>query len=218
MNQRVTSNLDHFERCPLCGVAQPLLQYRHSITNYVKTPDDATWFGWLTYQCSKCGGPVCVQVFGTRQYVTSVPPTFSQIKATGSYIPKRADLDDSVPPIVGRFLNQAIGSLHAPDGAVMLANSAVDAMLKQRGLKEGSVYKRLGQAVTQGLITNEMREWADKIRIESNNPRHADESAEPVTVEQAKLVVEFAKSLADILFVLPAKAKAQGEEAEALAE
>lgn len=100
----------------------------------------------------------------------------------------------------------------------MLANSAVDAMLKQRGLKEGSVYKRLGQAVTQGLITNEMREWADKIRIESNNPRHADESAEPVTVEQAKLVVEFAKSLADILFVLPAKAKAQGEEAEALAE
>lgn len=98
----------------------------------------------------------------------------------------------------------------------MLANSAVDAMLKERGLRDGSVYKRLGEAVKLGLITNEIREWADRVRVESNNPRHADDEVEPITTELAGLLVEFSKSLADILFVLPAKAAMQSREADEL--
>ncbi|WP_310534555.1 DUF4145 domain-containing protein [Novosphingobium sp.] len=107
-------------------------------------------------------------------------------------------------------------SAHAPDGAVMLANSAVDAMLQARGLAEGSVYKRLADAVELGLITKEIREWADSIRIESNNPRHADADEPHVSNERAKLMVEFARALAEILFVLPAKALTGKSEAERL--
>ncbi len=38
----------------------------------------------------------------------------------------------------------------------MLAASAVDAMLKSKGKKEGSLYKRIEDAVAEHLITGDM--------------------------------------------------------------
>lgn len=214
----LTNTLGFFDRCPICGVAKPLLQFKNKLPYYANTIEDTHWLAWYVYQCSKCGGPVSVQVTGPRQYVgDATKPHFAHVNPTLQFIPENQELSEVIPTQVRRFLSQAINSLFAPDGAAMLANSAVDATLKARGLKGGSVYKRLGEAVSQGLITNEMREWADDIRIESNNPRHADDASEPISVERAKLIVEFAKALADILFVLPAKAKAQANEAHELA-
>jgi hypothetical protein len=89
----------------------------------------------------------------------------------------------------------------------MLVASSVDAMLKEKGLKGGSLYARIGEAATSHLITEEMKAWAHEVRLEANDQRHADEDASLPTQDDARRVIEFAQALAQFLFVLPAMVK-----------
>ena len=51
----------------------------------------------------------------------------------------------------------------------MLAASAVDSMLKEKGYKDGSLYKRIEQAAGDHLITAEMASWAHEVRLDAND-------------------------------------------------
>lgn len=121
------------------------------------------------------------------------------------HFPKAATVSLELPERPRAFLAQAQESLHAPAGAVMLAASAVDAMLKQRGLSEGSLYSRIEKAAEQHLITSEMTKWAHAVRLDANDQRHADESASLPTEADAQRSIDFASALGEILFVLPAR-------------
>jgi hypothetical protein len=122
-------------------------------------------------------------------------------------LPSPKNVDDDLPNRARRYLEQAVQSLHTPDGAVMLAGSAIDAMLKEKGLVTGSVYARIEQAVTEGILTKDMSEWAHAVRLEANSPRHADLDDPHATPLRAQQVVDFATSLGDFLFVLPARVR-----------
>jgi Domain of unknown function (DUF4145) len=89
----------------------------------------------------------------------------------------------------------------------MLCASAVDAMLKAHGYEKGWLNERINKAVADSLLTKEMGEWAHHIRLEANDPRHADQNASDTTQEQAEQSIEFTEALADILFVLPSRIK-----------
>jgi hypothetical protein len=112
---------------------------------------------------------------------------------------------DNLPAKVKAFLQQAIDSVFAPAGSVMLCASAVDAMLKEKGLMDGSLYSRINKAVTDGHLTKEMATWAHQVRLEANDQRHSDEVAELPTSEEAQQSIEFTQILAEFLFVLPSK-------------
>jgi hypothetical protein len=112
---------------------------------------------------------------------------------------------DEVPNSARRYLSPAIDTLHAPDGAVLLAASAVDAMLKARGLTEGSLYRRIDRAAEQHLITNEMAAWAHEVRLGANDTRRADVDHPHHEWADAERLIEFASAAADFLSVLPAK-------------
>jgi len=120
-------------------------------------------------------------------------------------LPQQDELSEEIPATARRYLHQAQESLHAPDGAVMLAASAVDAMLKAKGYRDGSLYSRIKKAAEDHLITPDMALWSDHVRLEANNPRHVDEAEPHATQEAAKQAVEFAAALANILFVLPSR-------------
>jgi hypothetical protein len=87
----------------------------------------------------------------------------------------------------------------------MLTASAVDAMLKAKGLNNGSLYSRIDQAKDDHLITAEMATWAHEVRLDANDQRHADENAPLPNEADATRVITFAQALAEFLFVLPAK-------------
>jgi hypothetical protein len=123
--------------------------------------------------------------------------------------PSPRTVHDSIPERARTFLEQAIASIHAPAGAVMLTASAVDSMLKEKGLKTGSLYKRIDQASAEHLITAEMAEWAHEVRLEANDQRHADDEAVLPNEADAQKAVDFAVALAQFLFVLPSRV-AQG--------
>ena len=87
----------------------------------------------------------------------------------------------------------------------MLCASAVDAMLKEKGLRDGGLYPRIEAAIKSGLITADMGKWAHEVRLDANDERHADVDASAATETDARKCIDFAKALAEILFVLPAR-------------
>jgi hypothetical protein len=119
--------------------------------------------------------------------------------------PAPQSVAEELPPRAKEYLSQAISSVHAPVGSIVAAASAVDAMLKNKGYREGSLYSRIDKAAADHLITAEMAAWAHEIRLEANDQRHADESAELPTAEDAVRVIEFARALGQFVFVLPAR-------------
>jgi hypothetical protein len=52
-----------------------------------------------------------------------------------------------------------------------------------------------------------MGDWAHHVRLEANDPRHADKDADIPMREQAEQSIEFTEALAEILFVLPSRVK-----------
>ena len=87
----------------------------------------------------------------------------------------------------------------------MLAASAVDAMLKDKGYNEGSLYSRINEAKDDHLITEGMAAWAHNIRLDANDQRHADQGAGLPKQEDASRCLEFAQALGQFLYVLPAR-------------
>ena len=77
-------------------------------------------------------------------------------------------------------------------------------MLKAKGYKDGNLHSLINKAVNNHLITTEMGEWAHEVRLDANDQRHADDSAPLPTEKDAKRVIDFARALAQFLFVLPA--------------
>jgi hypothetical protein len=128
--------------------------------------------------------------------------------------PRSESVDLEIPDRPRTYLKQASESMHAPAGAVMLAASAVDSMLKAKGYVEGSLYTRIDKAAADHVITADMAAWAHAVRLDANDQRHADEGADLPTVADAQRVLAFAATLAQIIFVLPARV-ARGLQGEA---
>jgi hypothetical protein len=189
MPNLLRSQLD-LDRCPHCGVDKPTLPFRAEFElvefrGYKKT--------WAAYSCNRCAGLITAHAGGWNQTIVEIHPNSS------------LELSNDIPERARIFLQQAIDSIRSPSGAVMLAASSVDAMLKAKDLKSGGLFERINQAASQHLITPEMAEWAHDVRLDANDQRHADESAALPTSEDAKRAIEFTRALAQFMFVLPAR-------------
>jgi len=86
-----------------------------------------------------------------------------------------------------------------------MSASSIDAMLKDNNLSEGSLYTRIDQAVTNGILTQKMADWAHRVRLDANNPRHADASTPHMTADDAKRAFDFANALTEYLYLLPSR-------------
>jgi Domain of unknown function (DUF4145) len=178
--------------CPHCGVAAPVLT---SVYNFPTTSHrQAKIKYWRIYACTSCG---------------NVVPAWAHAEAgrLEGYFPRSQAISADIPQRPRAYLAQCKASLHAPSGAVMLAASAIDAMLKHHGLEKDSLAARLTSAAQSHLITSEMADWGHDVRLDANDERHADKDASLPTEEDAKRCFEFATALAEFLFVLPARVR-----------
>lgn len=176
-------------RCPHCGVDTPNLTFREKFQ-----PKDHKGHEryWMAYICQRCAGVVVAEAGMFGLDVTQI-------------FPATLEFSSDIPARARAYLTQAADALNSPAGAVMLTASAVDSMLKEKGLKEGSLYARIDKAAADHLITSEMAAWAHEVRLEANDQRHADD-AEPLPERaDAKRCIDFATGLAQLLFILPAR-------------
>ncbi|MDT0690636.1 DUF4145 domain-containing protein [Salegentibacter sp. F188] len=185
----LTESLD-LKRCPHCSIANPNVTRVHQFNtqNANKTVSRI----WLVYVCKTCGGAI----IGARNH---------QFSRALEIYPTNKSVDESIPNKAKQFLIQAIDTIHAPSGSIMLSASSIDAMLKNKGYKDGSLYSRIKKAADDNIITEGMSEWAHQIRLEANDQRHADEDASLPTEKDAQRIVDFAMALAEFLYVLPTK-------------
>lgn len=179
------------ERCPHCSVDNPNLT---TVQQEFKTNSDngRNLRVWRVYRCVRCGGVVTACCTENHRQIIELYPTTKTV-------------NEILPEKVKTFLQQAIDSVFAPAGSVMLCASSVDAMLKDKGLTNGSLYSRIQLANEQGLLTDAMATWAHQVRLDANDQRHSDTEAALPTVEDAKQAIEFTQTLAEFLFVLPSK-------------
>lgn len=180
------------KRCPYCNIAQPLLSKDQQTATANAIGGNKRH--WVSYKCATCGGMVLTCAADDNSEVLQMWP---EPQVVSSEVPERAR----------DYLEQAIDSHQAPAGSVMLSAGAVDAMLKAKGFKEGSLYSRIDKAAEDHLITKEMADWAHQIRLGANAQRHADEDKPLPTAENAAQIIEFAQALAQFLFVLPARVR-----------
>ena len=180
-------------RCPHCLIDKPNLRVICSFNTRAHNGTNSR--DWKTYTCANCGGAV---VAFNRGQNTGIEAFYPELQNK---------VDDNLPARIKSYLQQALDSLVAPAGCLMLCASAVDAMLKEKGYSTGSLYNRIDLAATDHLITKEMSLWAHRVRLDANDQRHSDLAAELPEIDDAKQGIEFTKALAEFLFVLPAKVK-----------
>lgn len=180
------------KRCPHCGVENPHMVNTAGFKGNSRTSDRS----WGTYACSSCDGIVLAC---TRQL-------FDQIAAFYHQQPQDLAVDASFPPRAKAFFEQAVSSLNAPAGAVMLAASAVSAMLKEVGYSEGSLFSRLEQAADDKVISEDMVQWASWVGLDKEEDDDEDDDELPTT-QDAQRILAFAKMLGEWLFAFPERVK-----------
>lgn len=180
-------------RCPYCSIDSP------NITIYgagvVASNDyrEQNTKVWAMYRCNRCGNILLASANQNRGKITQLLPT-------------PETFDDSIPERANYYLQQASNSIKiSPSASIVVCASSVDAMLKAKGYKEGSLNSRIRKAAQEHLITDAMAEWAHYIRLEANEERHADEDAPLPTSDDAQHCFDFAKALGHFLFVLPSR-------------
>lgn len=178
------------DRCPQCQIARPALTQvgRHETNNHSGQMPRK----WIVYRCTSCGGLITAWALQFGQPIVQV-------------FPEPISVEDDIPERPRAYLQQAIESLHAAAGSIMLSASSVDSMLKIKGYTDGSLYNRIDSAAKDHLITQEMAAWAHEVRLDANDQRHADEMSDLPTTEDAKKAIDFVKAFGQYLFVLPAK-------------
>lgn len=177
-------------RCPHCSIATPNLSLLHKTETRDHAGQNVRW--WGMYGCTRCGGAV----------VTSAVKPGAEVD---DIFPSQTILHQTIPSRPREYLQQAHDSLHAPAGAVMLAASAVDSMLKVKNYSDGNLYSRIEKAVSDNVLTEDMGKWAHAVRLDANDQRHADDAAALPTETDAQRVLDFARTLAEVLFVLPSR-------------
>jgi hypothetical protein len=180
------------ERCPHCGVDRPTLaQVSRFETNENRGMNPRTW---AAYACARCGG---VTLGWQHQHDSN-----AQVR---ELFPPPQEVDEAIPQRGREYLAQALNSINAPAGAVMLTASAIDAMLKAKGYADGSLASRIDKAAADHVITADMAAWAHEVSLDVNDQGHADASLP--SVEDARHAIAFAMALGQFMYVLPARVR-----------
>ncbi|MBN2609931.1 MAG: DUF4145 domain-containing protein [Bacteroidales bacterium] len=176
-------------RCPHCNVDSPNLK---SMVAFETISFIGIRWNWRVFFCARCGGVVLA---AAKEGKTEIVEMY----------PNQIIISETIPSRAKEYLEQAIESIHAPSGAIMLAASSVDSMLKNKGYNKGSLFDRINLATKDHLITEGMAKWAHQVRLDANEQRHADDNFIMPTENEAKKVIEFTLALAEFLFVLPSR-------------
>lgn len=175
-------------RCPHCEIASPNFSVVYQ--KGIGRSGDSN----VILNCASCDHLVMVKTnqFGRRIAIWPQKKTYS------TDIPERAR----------KSLEEARAALAIPSLSIVGAARAVDFMLSAKGFAGGpktSLAGRIRDAASQHVITPDMKEWADEVRLDANAERHADVDSPDPTLADAERALGFAEALAEILFELPAK-------------
>ena len=199
------------KQCPYCNTKKPYMEQitpqmymKKGVSHYSEKYDVL----WYFYQCNVCNN--CVTIFATQNigndefYVFHYYPSPDNIFLEHEAIPENIRAD----------LQEAIDS--APSASIMMTTRALDMMLVDKGKYDDKMTynDKIEKALEEGFITQDISEWAHKIRRTSNSIRHKNGNDRP-TPEEAQQALKFAQTLAEIFYIYPSLIPKEKNEEEA---
>jgi hypothetical protein len=179
-----------------------------------------------TFECDHCGRFLLGSATTTRETFRSV--------AAGDWLKERAhDIDwiptngsqppefPAVPPHIGQAAQEAYVcfSINAHRAAISLSRSVVEATCKDKEIFTGSLKAKIDELYEKKWISELTRDAAHAVREFGNDMAHGD-FVEPVTREEAELVLTLMRELLDETYekrarVIAAQQKRAAREAAA---
>lgn len=117
--------------------------------------------------------------------------------------------DSNIPAPMHQDLVEAkqCYSVSAHRGCAVMARRSIQNACLDKGAKKGDLVSQINELQQQGIITNDLKEWATAIRWIGNDAAHPNK--DEVTQEDAQDVLHLAEQLLHVLYVAPALFQAQ---------
>ncbi|HIP21918.1 MAG TPA: DUF4145 domain-containing protein [Candidatus Pacebacteria bacterium] len=148
---------------------------------------------WWMGVCNYCNNPVLILGRGDRIYPTPLPsPT-----------------DKNIPEAIRNDLDEAkmCFSVSAWRGAAVMARRAIQSAAIEKGATKSRLVGQIEELKNKGLITVDLKEWADVVRWVGNDAAHPGN--DNVTRDDAEDILKLAEQFLHVLYVTPALAKAR---------
>tara|TARA_R100001230_G_C5630583_1_gene138330 strand:- start:104 stop:709 length:606 start_codon:yes stop_codon:yes gene_type:complete len=113
---------------------------------------------------------------------------------------------DHVPEKIARAFIEAQENLNKGnlETCVLLCGKAMDLSTKSFD-STWKLERRLKKLATEGMLTRDMADWAEEIRLDRNTAIHEDHDFTP---DQAKAIVSFTEAFLTYIYTLPAMVEA----------
>jgi len=148
---------------------------------------------WWMGVCNNCREPVLVLNNGEIIYPHPLPsPT-----------------DDRIPEHIRKDLDEAkiSYSVEAFRASAVMSRRAMQSACIDKGATKEKLVEQLHELAANGVITNDLKEWADVVRWVGNDAAHPDKQA--VTQKDAEDILHLAEQFLHVIYVAPAIAKEQ---------
>ncbi|MEU8602661.1 DUF4145 domain-containing protein [Streptomyces parvulus] len=162
----------------------------------------------MTFKCDGCGH---LSVAAGRREPTPWQGNSTRLVLDGlsTWFPrqlgKRAYED--VPGVIASMATEAYQCLtiEANRAAVALARAVVEATAKDRGIKSGTLEKKIDKLFERHLIREYVRDAAHEVRFGGNEVAHGDLVAEPMDSVTATEILGLMDEILDEVFQSPAR-------------
>jgi hypothetical protein len=119
--------------------------------------------------------------------------------------PQPAPTDDRIPSPLHDALDEAkrCVTVRAWRGCAVLARRAIQAACVDKGAPEDKkLVDQISHLVTTGVVTKDLKTWADEVRYAGNDGAHPKDTA--VSQDDAEDILKLAEQFLHVLYVAPA--------------
>ena len=196
--------------CPHCGTKQASFQIRSEFHSPVSIGKIYVFVVCEINTCQKAATAVFRVDKTTHTYLGSLDELRTEFSKHPSKFflvdfypkPQTPEIPEHLPENVHTYYLEAVNSVKSsPNAAGAMFRKTLDTGLKKidPGAK-GRLIDRIKSATKTGKITQDMADWADRIRLDGNDAAHEEDSFTPQQAEELHL---FTRLVMMYLFSLP---------------
>ncbi|MGU2444413.1 DUF4145 domain-containing protein [Burkholderia cenocepacia] len=194
--------------CPHCGAAHAAFTVTNAAMHVRK---GNVWN--IMAACPACGDPISGEVFASNgQHSNPHNAQGNLYEANGFKVvevfpkPIESPTPEHVPPASARAFDQGARCLMRGDftPAAAMFRRCLEIALKAHSpeIEAWKLEKRIDKLAAERKITEDMKTWAHRVRLDGNDALHEEEE---FTKETATELMEFTRLLLTYLYTLPEK-------------
>jgi Domain of unknown function (DUF4145) len=182
--------------CPECDSPQhfsPICVHQTALTQEGFSDD------YILAKCDKCDRPALFNRLSLGDLDDDFPYRL--------WPPLERHVEFKLPEIVRDSYEEAVRCENAKSfiATAVMVRRALEAVCKEYDPKSKSIYAALQNMLKNGVISEELMEWATELRVIGNRGAHA--TSEKITRTEAKEALDFLQAILEIFYDLRPKFK-----------